>query len=98
MGNNIINKLKYKESVVKVLYKYGVIKAAIKFCECRRTIYRWRKNTSRCSVRAKEMYEPRITRNGRKEYNNFPMRPLGWLSSNEFIKQYKSQEESLIIV
>lgn len=43
MGNNIINKLKYKESVVKVSYKYGVTKAAIKFCECRRTIYRWRK-------------------------------------------------------
>ena len=34
----------------------------------------------------------------RKEYNNFPMRPLGWLSPNEFIKQYKSQGESLITV
>ena len=43
MGNNITNKLKYKESVVKFSYKYGVTKAAIKFCECRRTIYRWRK-------------------------------------------------------
>lgn len=31
----------------------------------------------------------------RKEYNNFPMRPLGWLSPKEFIKQFKSQEESL---
>lgn len=31
----------------------------------------------------------------RKEYNNFPMRPLGWLSPNEFLKRYKSQEESL---
>ena len=43
MGNNITNKLKYKESVIKFSYKYGVTKAAIKFCECRRTIYRWRK-------------------------------------------------------
>ena len=43
MGNNITQKLKYKESVVKFSYKYGVTKAAIKFCECRRTIYRWRK-------------------------------------------------------
>ena len=34
----------------------------------------------------------------RKEYNNFPMRPLGWLSPNEFIKQYKSQGESLLTV
>ena len=31
----------------------------------------------------------------RKEYNNFPMRPLGWLSPREFIEKYKSQEESL---
>ena len=43
MGNNIIQRLKYKESVVKFSYKYGVTKAAIKFNECRRTIYRWRK-------------------------------------------------------
>lgn len=35
---------------------------------------------------------------GEKEYNNFPMRPLGWLSPNEFIKQYKSQGESLLTV
>ena len=42
MGNNITSKLKYKESVVKFSYKYGVTKASIKFCECRRTIYRWR--------------------------------------------------------
>lgn len=34
----------------------------------------------------------------RKEYNNFPMRPLGWLSPNEFYKKYKSQEESLATV
>ncbi len=42
MGNNITQKLKYKESVVKFSYKYGVTKAAIKFGECKRTIYRWR--------------------------------------------------------
>ena len=43
MGNNITQKLKYKESVVKFSYKYGVTKTAIKYSECRRTIYRWRK-------------------------------------------------------
>ena len=42
MGNNITQKLKYKESVVKFSYKYGVTQAAIKYKECRRTIYRWR--------------------------------------------------------
>ena len=31
----------------------------------------------------------------RKEYNNFPMRPLGWLSPNEFLKRYKSQGETV---
>ena len=31
MGNNITSKLKYKESVVKFSYKYGVTKASIKF-------------------------------------------------------------------
>lgn len=34
----------------------------------------------------------------RKEYNNFPMRPLGWLSPMEFIEKYKSQEESLFAI
>ena len=41
MSNNITQKQKYKESVIKFSYKYGVTKAAIKFCECKRTIYRW---------------------------------------------------------
>lgn len=34
----------------------------------------------------------------RKEYNNFPMKPLGWLSPLEFYKKWKSQEESLITI
>ena len=34
----------------------------------------------------------------RKEYNNFPMRPLGWLSSKEFLKKYKSQGEMVITI
>ena len=34
----------------------------------------------------------------RKEYNNFPMRPLGWLSLNEFLRRYKNREESLITI
>ena len=42
MGNSITQKLKYKQSVVKFSYEFGVTKAAIKFSECRRTIYRWR--------------------------------------------------------
>lgn len=29
-----------------------------------------------------------------KEYNNFPMKPLKWLSPREYLKQYKSQEQS----
>ena len=34
----------------------------------------------------------------RKEYNNFPMRPLGWLSPRKFIEKYKSKEESLFAI
>ena len=34
----------------------------------------------------------------RKEYNNFPMRPLEWLSPNEFLKKYKSQGEALLTI
>ena len=42
MGNNITDRLKYKESIVKFSRKYGVAKASYKFGECKRTIYRWR--------------------------------------------------------
>ena len=42
MGNNITDRLKYKELIVKFSRKYGVAKAAYKFGECKRTIYRWR--------------------------------------------------------
>ena len=38
MGNNITDRLKYKESIVKFSIKYGVAKAAYKFWECKRTI------------------------------------------------------------
>lgn len=31
----------------------------------------------------------------RQEYNNFPMKPLGWLSPLEFYKKWKSQAESV---
>lgn len=43
MSSIISQKIKYKQCVVKFSYKYGVNKAAIKFNECERTIYRWRK-------------------------------------------------------
>ena len=42
MGNSITQKVKYKQSVIKFSFKYGVTKAAIKFEENKRTIYRWR--------------------------------------------------------
>ena len=42
MGNSITQKLKYRKSVIKFSFKYGVTKAAIKFKMHRKTIYRWR--------------------------------------------------------
>ena len=41
MSKSITQKMKYKQSVIKFSFKYGVTKAAIKFKENRRTIYRW---------------------------------------------------------
>ena len=41
--NSITQKMRYKQSVIKFSFKYGVKKASIKFDECERTIYRWRK-------------------------------------------------------
>ena len=43
MSNIITQKLKYKQSVIKYSYKYGVKEASKRYKENRRTIYRWRK-------------------------------------------------------
>lgn len=42
MSNSITQKLKYKQSVVKFSFEFGVTNAARQFGENRRTIYRWR--------------------------------------------------------
>ena len=42
MNKIITQKMKYKQSVIKYSYKYGVKKAAIQFNEWPKTIYRWR--------------------------------------------------------
>ena len=41
MKNSITQKMKYKQSVIKLSFKYGVSKTAIRFDINRRTIYRW---------------------------------------------------------
>lgn len=41
MKTSITQKMKYKQSVIKFSFKYGVSKTAIKFNISRRTIYRW---------------------------------------------------------
>ena len=43
MKESITQKMKYKQSVIKFSIKYGVTKAAIKFNEWPKTIYRWLK-------------------------------------------------------
>lgn len=42
MKNSITQKMKYKQSVIKYSYQYGVKKASIQFNEWPKTIYRWR--------------------------------------------------------
>ena len=41
MRNSITQKMKYKQSVIKFSFEYGVSKTAIRFNINRRTIYRW---------------------------------------------------------
>ena len=41
MKTIITQKMKYKQSVIKFSYKYGVKKVSIKFNEWPKTIYRW---------------------------------------------------------
>lgn len=41
--NSITQKMKYRQSVVKFSYKYGVKNTSIRFNVSQRTIYRWRK-------------------------------------------------------
>ena len=41
MKNSITQKMKYKQSVIKFSFKYGVTKTAVRFDINRRTIYRW---------------------------------------------------------
>ena len=41
MSNSITQKMKYKQSVIKFSFKYGVRKTAIRFDINTRTIYRW---------------------------------------------------------
>ena len=96
MGNNITDRLKYKESIVKFSRKYGVAKSAYKFGECKRTIYRWRNRYDGTLESLEDLRNQ--GKEWRKEYNNFPMRPLGWLSPRKFIKKYKSKEESLFAI
>ena len=43
MSNSITQRLKYKQSVVKFSFKFGVTRASEEFNINRRTIYRWRK-------------------------------------------------------
>ena len=41
MRNSITQKMKYKQSVIKFSFEYGVSKTAVRFNINRRTIYRW---------------------------------------------------------
>lgn len=131
MSNSITQKMKYKQSIIKFSEKYGVYKAAIRFNEWPKTIYRWKKRydgtleSLRDESRRPKSHPPkengRVERSHRKdqerfyhgkvfcsledlrnrgkywrqEYNNFPMKPLGWLSPLEFYKKWKSQEEAV---
>lgn len=87
MGNSITQKLRYKQSVIKFSYEYGVTKATIKFYEYRRTIYRWR-----------ERYDGTLQSVADKS-----RRPKSYINKNtvediKLIKQYKANNKETRLV
>lgn len=87
MGNNITDRLKYKESIVKFSRKQGVAKVAYKFGECKRTIYRWRNRYDGTLESLKDK-----SRRPHSHPNQHAEEEI------KLIKKYKSQEESLFAI
>ena len=87
MSNSITQRLKYKKSVVKFSFKYGVANAVRQFGENRRTIYRWRKRYDGTleSLRDKS-HRPKSHPNQHTE------------AENKMIKQYKANNKDTGLV
>jgi len=87
MSNSITQRLKYKQSVIKFSFKYGVSNAARNFGENRRTIYRWIKRYDGTleSLRDKS-HRPKHHPNEHTE------------EENKLIKQYKSNNKDTGLV
>ncbi len=87
MSNSITQKLKYKQSVIKFSFKYGVTNAARNFGENRRTIYRWIKRYDGTLESLKDKsHRPKHHPNEHTE------------EENKLIKQYKANNKDTGIV
>lgn len=87
MSDSITQKLKYKQSVIKFSFKYGVTNAARNFGENRRTIYRWIKRYDGTLESLKDKsHRPKHHPNEHTE------------EENKLIKQYKANNKDTGIV
>lgn len=87
MNNSITQKLKYKQSVIKFSFKYGVTNAARNFGENRRTIYRWIKRYDGTLESLKDKsHKPKSHPNQHTE------------EENKMIKQYKANNKDTGLV
>lgn len=75
MSKSITQKMKYKQSVIKFSYKYGVQKAAIKFDEATKRIQKKVKNYY-------IMHKKNINKYSNEDYI------LEYININDFIKEY----------
>lgn len=85
--NNITQDLYFKQSVIEYSYKYGVTKAAIRYKQHRKTIYRWREkyDGTRESLRDK-------SRKPHHHPNEHTQKEI------EKIKKYKAQNKDVGLV
>ena len=77
---SITQDIRYYQAILSYADKHGVTKAAIKYRTYRQFIYRLRNRYDAThTFFSFEDFKVQLARRNR-EYNNFPMRPLGWKS------------------
>lgn len=94
---SITQDLRFKQAVIEYSFKHGVTRAATRYKRTRQWIYFWRRryDGERFYAGRKfyslEDYNKQLKRY-MNEYNNFPMRPLNWLSPNEYLASFFSKQ------
>ena len=85
--NTVTQTMQFRQSLLKYAEKYGVTKAAIKYNVNRQYIYRWKRRYASHKFYSFEDFKNQLAVRCRN-YNRFPIRPLGWLSPIEYLAKY----------